>query len=759
MFISRFRKTVSFLLFVTMSFSLMHHSSIHSIATEALPEEASASWDLRSFVQDVTIFDMDSDPQTPIDLENDLLYVENTYQFVLDFAETAEMQMAPNQDGLLLYQLPNQLDIQYVVPETAIYQAGTDIEIGRYTIDTTGLVTVWLDAFASDKRIIEPDEDVIESDDDAIEPDDSITEPDDDIIEPDDGVTDSNDNVTEPDNGSEPSNGNATESDDNAVQIDDSMAPLADSPYDYIRFSLEVVALLAEEGDGMLDFGNGMVAYIMPLVAALFMPLAAGDPWDLANFITIVAMYDLSQTPPVQVTPTDPTFIGNNYQFSISFAETPALQMEYDLSGVLTYQLPSALQITTAISQTPIRIANGAVVGWYTIDTTGLVTVWFDDVDQYGNPTPGTNYITLTDVTLTLDINAQLMDGAGNGLDFGNGIVVGITPPVLPPPSLTMSKTSRYDPNTERIYYIITITALGAPVSGIQLVDGPSITTSAGTTHNIINIPNAFYGFRYSLNGSTNFTPMNVNWISSATPAPTIFSYDFGDLVLNPNNFITVMYYLDLPIFIANNPQLVPSPLAYDFTVLNGAAVMGDGVPGVNDSTSDHVRKTFPISKSGTYVPPAIAGDPYQIEWTITIGDGHTTQINGGTVTDTLGANLFFQAPTAIDITLYDVVPTASFVGTADELSGFSINLANNVFTFTIPAVGDANPHGGTFGAIHEAVIVFYTDINIPPHAGQPPLIYENNLNFILGNTDVNTGGRVPFNPPTTNIISKTTSG
>jgi len=514
---------------------------------------------------------------------------------------------------------------------------------------------------------------------------------------------------------------------------------------DDVSFTLEIFAQLTEDAGDSLDFGNGVVVETMPF--GIIATLASGYSSDLADFITSVLMYDISQDPEVEIGSGDTTYIGNKYRFVITFAETPELQLAYNSNDMLTFQLPAGLSIQTAVAATAIQIANGATVGWYTISATGLVEVWFEDVDQYGVPTTdGSNYIDLTDVTITLEIFAQLTADAGGGLDFGNNIVVEFEPPIPPPPSLTVLKTSRYDPNTERIYYMITITALGAPVRNIWLSDTLTINGQP-----ILNTPNnAFYGFRFALNGGTNFTPMDVNWV---TPNYAYFTYNFGDLVLNPGNFITVYYYLDLPLLIANNPTLVPSLLEYNFNVSNTVSVIGDGTDGVNDSTTDNVRKDFPISKSGTVVYPSPPDEPYyQIRWTITIGNGETTRLNGGTVTDTLGADLFLPTEDQIAITFYGN-PSSNIIfdGTAADLGDFTINSTNNGFTFSVPDTpGDD---------IYQVVIIFYTQINAPPHAGQPGIVYENNVDFNDGTTDFGTGGRVPFTPPTSGIISKTTSG
>ncbi|MCL2843563.1 MAG: hypothetical protein FWE28_08920 [Oscillospiraceae bacterium] len=741
MFMLRLRKPISLLLVVAMVVSLFVLLPGYSVAEPGGAFEEDVPWYLQNFVDDVTIFEVDGTTRTPVVLGIDTLYTGRTYEFVIDFAETAELQFAYDEDGVLTYRLPAQLAMEHDSQRAPARIADSSVEAWYETCDAD-LISVWFADVQVEQAPTVQDSGSVVVEEPAPEPEAEET-PEDVPLVPAEVVS------------------AAEETAPVVTQVVPALETVnLIDVYDNITFTLAFVAELTEAGDGFLDFGNDVVVSIQPTEV---MALAAGDMSDLSNFVTSVTIWDLSTPLPTQVTPTTPTFIGNMYQFDITFAEDEYRQLAYNTSGVLTYQLPSQLNIQNAVGTTPIRNSNNVIVGWYTIDTTGLVTVWFDNVYQDGAPSVG-NYIdNYTNVTITLEILAQLTEGDGSGLDFGNDVVVGITPPVLPPPSLTMSKTSRYDPNTERIYYMITITALGAPVSGIWLTDAPSIN-GAGISNDPNTEPNAFYGFRYALNGNTNFTPMNVTWLT--TVGGDFFSYNFGDLVLAPNNFITIYYYLDIPLLIANNPGLVPSELVYDFTIGNQASVDGNNVNGVTDSTTDHVRKTFPMSKSGEYIDSGGSGNPHQIRWTITVGggSGSTTALNDGVITDTLGANLFFQTPANVVITLYDnasPVPNAIFSGTeVDFGTAFSIEPSNNVFTFTVPQASDEIPPAGpgTFGNIYQVVIVFYTDINAPPHTGQPSIIYENNVNFSDGITDVGTGGRMPFTPATIGM-SKTTSG
>jgi len=721
MFISKIRKPMSFLLIIAMLISIMLFPG-YVLADS----ETDAPWDLRNFVQNVTIFDMSSGSPTLVNQGEDTLYIGNTYKFAINFAETAQMDFVYNQDGVLLYQLPRGLNLENPVEATSIYHSDTDTHIGWYEIDNTGLVAVWFD--------------------------------------------DTQDNTSDADASTVTSTVYGVTQTTNASTV---VSTVYESNYDVIQddaktmnFTIEIFAELTEEAGEFLNFGNGIIISIIPGYIEL-MPLAAGESWNLSDFVTNVTMYDTSTGTPLAINPGDPTFLGNTYLFVIEFAETSQLQLAYTESispfpdGMLVFQLPVDLTVPTAILQTPLYSPNNnAVIGWYTIDTNGLVLVWFDNVDMNGNPTPGgANLIDYyANVTLTLNISAQLTGGEDGNLDFGNGIIVEIDPPQPPQPSLTMHKSSRYDPASGIIYYMITITALSGPVTNINLADSPTIN-NIGINNPTTLGQNAFSLFTYQVNrvdmppGTMN--PLPVNWPSTN---PAMLTYNFGpSLTLGPGDFITIRYNLNIQQLIENNPGLVPSQMVYDFNIENIIAVWGYRVdtgamlPPVNDSTVDHVKKAFPMVKNGTL----ITGN--EIEWVITIGDSYPTALNEGIITDILDSRLSLPVADAIYVSFYDHNGISILDTTLDQLApSISSTIGSlttfNVFQFTVPA---APPY------IYKIVIDYVTPIpvNLVPHPGMPAIIFENDVNIAFPNgEDFGTGGRVPITTDTVNI-TKTTSG
>jgi len=510
-----------------------------------------------------------------------------------------------------------------------------------------------------------------------------------------------------------------------------------------------------------------MLISLVALTTGDITKAAPGDPWDLANFITGVTMEDPSTSPPTVINPGDTLYQNQNYIFTITFAEDPVKQLAYNGGGFLEFTLPSALVISSPIPASPIYFGNSTTrIGTYTISASpaNLVQVRFDNVDNTGASTPGNFIDNYTNVQFRLQVTAMLQAGGGGDLGFGD-IVITIPNPEPQPPSMNVTKTSQYDAALERINYIITIKAAGNTVNVRSFTD--TLTFNPGAIHNPSD-NNAFFGFRYAINGGTNFIPMSVNWISD-----TYFTYYFPDgnitgsgIMLEPGEYITIMFYVDIPTLIENNPPL--DPLSYNFSVLNSVSAHADG--GLSDTANvpNTVTKTFPRSKTGVFNPGAV---PPSITWTITVGNAVNTILNGGTITDildeTIGSGYFLPDPSAIKVELLNAPATPIFDGFADAFMPDNFTLSPSAapytrFDFIVPGVNDPNPQDGDnpYNNIYQVIITFDTALTTQPptRPGLPPTVYQNNLNFNHDGNDYGSVGRVPFTPPTVDI-TKSTSG
>ncbi|MCL2871121.1 MAG: hypothetical protein FWE26_05815 [Coriobacteriia bacterium] len=532
-------------------------------------------------------------------------------------------------------------------------------------------------------------------------------------------------------------------------------------------------------GDEMTlgPLGGGPLAGILSAGTAI-QPYAAATSSNLTDFVEVVQMYDMSTDPPTLVPSGGATILGGNYRFAITFAETSQLQMAYDTNGFLTYQLPADLTILNPVEQTPFYspVNGDRIIGWYTISTSGLVEMWFDNVDMSGNPTPGG--INLIDyyanVSITLNVFAQLTGGSDGNIDFGGGVIVEIAPPVKPDPSLTMHKASRYVPTPgpgtlpERIEYMLTITALGGPIDNVFVLDTPTIDAGSGPVS--FADSSVFNSFRYYFDGDPHFTPFTPSWLPGSD---LIWTHSFGDFVLEEGHSITIRYYVDIPALVSLNigtdqPLDGMSEIIYNFFVLNTAYVAGQdygtglAVPPVFDSTTDNVRKDFVLNKTGEYI-----SNTNQIQWSVTVGDGQSTVLNGGTITDIIDSRLTLVDDSEITIQFIDQSGTIQSF-TATELAAMTPPLYErdpipagqtdpiNGFTVTVP------PNAIPWAAFYQVIITYTTEIDPGdiPQQGEPPIVFGNDIYFQFpdGGPGIEGGTQVPIIADRVDM-NKTTSG
>jgi len=670
--------------------------------------------DLTNFVSYAYVTDLMDDP-----LDSDMEDAFNqTYRFNIFFNENgADLQFEyDSQTGKLFYQLPAGLSIGVPIAETPI-RTDAGLAIGLYSVDMNGLVQIWFDDVDIDGEAL----------------------------------------------------------DLNFIAY-----------YSDILIHLTIDALLLEESNGELDFGNGWVLSIPPVsYGAAFSPLQAVNPLDqsqLANFLVRTTITQLDPPPPVVIYDTDDpplsppqVYIGQTYLFSFDFVEggTDSTQFEMGRDGRMTFMLPDMLNITAPIPATPIRHdVTNAIIGSYTISTAGLVSVTFDYVDSDGNPTPdGTSYNDFyRNASLNLQIYALMTAGDGSGgLDFGNGDII-VVVPTNPPARIEVVKTSQYVQATERINYTVTIRAVTGPVSNISFADAPTI---GGSPIQNPAANDAFSLFTYQVFSSGSFDRMQPMPVSRITSPSALFSYNFGGLTLETGDSITIRFSLDIQKLIANNPGLLPSgnnSLNYNFIIGNNAAAHGSGPNGEDldgsSNTSDLVDKRFTINKSGTANSngednPDGSGFTW-IDWTVTVGDGVSVNLNGGTITETLQSSLMLPPNSAIQFRFFGQNGVVSLTTTADQLPGYYTRVSNNVFTLLVPETGFINPGTGTaIGGILKVVITFSTNVTSGfPSPGQPPINFNNDVWFEFpdgsgyGDTVI-----VPVRPPTTASITKTSSG
>ena len=100
------------------------------------------SHDLKDFIQGVTITDADKNP-----IDDGTLYVGEKYHIQLQFQEKGAqgIQFGPNDSSQLTYQIPKAFKVEPVKNvNLKVSINGHDVDIGTYSIDEDGMLTIQL---------------------------------------------------------------------------------------------------------------------------------------------------------------------------------------------------------------------------------------------------------------------------------------------------------------------------------------------------------------------------------------------------------------------------------------------------------------------------------------------------------------------------------------------------------------------------------------------------------------------------------------
>ena len=432
------------------------------------------------------------------------------------------------------------------------------------------------------------------------------------------------------------------------------------------------------------------VLFIAGMLTGVFAPKALAAPtdmWDLYNFVTGITIKDANGN-----TVTNGSFIyGDTYTFSISFAEATGKQMTYKGdTAKLHYKLPDVIQIEAPLGD-EIKLSNGKVVGWYTIDTGGNVEVWFGSYDNQGNEI-SVNFIDrYENVKFTLDIEALFTKAATTGsYQFGAGAWITINSiKETPVAGLRVTKgASAFNKETESLDFTIVATAIGGPVDQIKLEDTMRITgttTYAITQDDVVNKANV--DFSYQVNNSGTWLPITPSW------SGTTMIFDFGSLSLAKDQNVTLKYSMRLGGVLENLATLGRiQRLAYILTFNNAVTAKGNDKSTnqqVSDSaeTNTTISRTF-LTKKGTAIRDASNNI---ITWTATVGDGIGENINGMIITDKLYTSPVQTINGNIQVKLYGktknlLTPLDLDPVSGEGMSGFS---ATGGFTYTVPSTPD----------------------------------------------------------------------
>ena len=376
---------------------------------------------------------------------------------------------------------------------------------------------------------------------------------------------------------------------------------------------------------------------------------AAGDAWDMSNFLTSVTITDLYDQP------VSTYVLGGDYKFTLSFQENGgARQFQYNDDGVLVYQLPAEIDVINPVTDQPI-FAGSTQIGSYSIDANNLVTVRFDDVKEdptgSGNwvSTPGTNFIdNYVDAFFTLQINAQFTkSGDDINIDFGDQCSVNVKIQESSTlASLAISKEVAYDTKTCKLTYTSTITAADGAVTDIKFRDDASGHYALTDTSFLENVQVSINGGAWTTYpvSATPGTPGTYYWVTTAPNGGFYLCFPDGT-TLDDGQSIVVKYTVDYP---ALKAAMGSNPYSYNDTITNNAYTSGDDSEG---KPLDEVSATAVVSAGRSFFKKTGSLDGNTLSWTATVGDGSET-LTGKTIYDNLDANQAFNN-TAVTIKLF----------------------------------------------------------------------------------------------------------
>ena len=357
------------------------------------------------------------------------------------------------------------------------------------------------------------------------------------------------------------------------------------------------------------------VALLTALLLAQPALTAAGDRWDLNNFVVNAVIKD-SEGNEIPVDGTGTVARGDAYSVALSFDGYKAGDLSFLLrykpdapnQGTLVYRLPDGVTMPDVFVQgNPHIIYMGpvnAALGEYSVTADGLVIVRFYNVDLYGEPDPYGDNLLVNYPNLKFELNLEVEftgeGGTQQTFDFGDGeIELTVT---SPPPVLDVVKTaSDFDPETESISYSITITALNGDVKDIVVDDLAQVDSNTETWWIDKSGGSGLYMDIIVTSTDSDWPPYTITQAPWNTDTGTGLKFDFTGRTLHEGESITIAYIICISPFLdaywseeGNAGWPERGKYGYDFNVNNGVLVSGSDEDG-NPVDSVLIQKTRPI--------------------------------------------------------------------------------------------------------------------------------------------------------------------
>ncbi|MCL2338068.1 MAG: SpaA isopeptide-forming pilin-related protein [Firmicutes bacterium] len=414
---------------------------------------------------------------------------------------------------------------------------------------------------------------------------------------------------------------------------------------------------------------------IMPLADSLYTS-------NLAHILTGVTVTDLYDQPVAEFV------IDQNYKFTLSFKENTAYQLQYDNNGVLYYQLPPEIKVLEPVNNEDILVGMQKI-GSYSVDTSGYVTVKFDDImEDPAHPgtwidTSGTktNFIdNYVNAFFHLNIKAQFAQAGDNVvIDFGNNYTW--TYQILEQPveaALSIAKDVSYSQDY-KLTYTSVITGAQGTVTDLTFRDDAAgyfnLADKSFLEKVEVNIKNqGWVTYDRSLLDAPDVAG-TYYWVSAAPNGGFYLCFP-GDVTLPAGETIAIRYTVDVP-----KLQLARNGDPYSYTIYASSLTnhaYASGKDGAGEPL-DEVMAEASLTATRSYYKKdgALVGNT--LSWTATVGDGKEP-VNGKTIFDELqGGLLFNNAPVTIQLFAAD---NATRIGS--DYTPATVPGAR--FEFTVPA-------------------------------------------------------------------------
>ncbi len=299
---------------------------------------------------------------------------------------------------------------------------------------------------------------------------------------------------------------------------------------------------------------------------------------------------------------------GQEYNVSIKFAESRALQFKLDGSSVLTYQMPSGFLPVTQSGSGVVAGRYGDVTYTYTIDTNGLVTItWPNKSGEAWD-----HFVSSNTASLELQI-AGRFDSNKDEVKFSSS--ASGTVHVNNEHNLEVNKTGNYDAATNKINYTVTVTSTGynSNIKVEDIVGGNKVTYKGGSLSATSN--------RGSFSGTAN---ENGSGFTYTIPS------------MNDGEVITLNYSADVVDLQGMTKNADGSIGSFDETK-NTVKVKGDNTPEKEKTISgkDLNNKISISSLSKNAGNPVQKENGQTITWTINANREMNVSLAGKSITDT----------------------------------------------------------------------------------------------------------------------------